>query len=309
MDVILLIIGAVFLIKGADFFVDGASNIAKLFKIPPLIIGLTVVAFGTSAPEASVSITASINNLNDISFGNIIGSNLMNTMVILGISAVFSPIIVKERMVKKEIPFNLLATFILIIFFFVGYRTINRIEGVLLLTLFAWFIFYLIKNAKNTLMVDTEDLTHISKLKSSILLIVGLIGIILGGQFVTQSASNIAINLGMSEILVGLTIVALGTSLPELITSLVAAIKKENDIALGNIIGSNIFNILLVLGLSSIISPISMDTQAIVDLVILFVITTITLMFAFTGKKINRYEGFALLVLYGVYLTYIIIRN
>lgn len=308
LDIFLLIIGAAFLIKGADFFVDGASNIAKLFKIPPLIIGLTVVAFGTSAPEASVSVTASLKGLNDISFGNIIGSNLMNTMVILGVSAVFAPIIVKDQLIKKEIPFNLLASFLLIVFFFVGYRTIGRIEGAILLSLFILFILFLIKNAKDSNLQEAS-LPTLSRNKSILLLVLGMAGIILGGRLVTDSASNIAIALGMSEILVGLTIVALGTSLPELITSVVAAIKKENDIALGNIIGSNIFNILLVLGLSAVISPMHITASSIVDLSILFIITTITLMFAFTGKKITRTEGFILLVLYGGYLAYIIARN
>jgi len=308
LDVFLLIIGAAFLIKGADFFVDGASNIAKLFKIPPLIIGLTVVAFGTSAPEASVSVTASLKGLNDISFGNIIGSNLMNTMVILGVSAVFAPIIVKDQLIKKEIPFNLLASFLLIVFFFVGYRTIGRIEGAILLSLFILFILFLIKNAKDSNLQEAS-LPTLSRNKSILFLVLGMAGIVLGGRLVTDSASNIAIALGMSEILVGLTIVALGTSLPELITSVVAAIKKENDIALGNIIGSNIFNILLVLGLSAVISPMHITASSIVDLSILFIITSITLMFAFTGKKITRTEGFILLVLYGGYLAYIIARN
>ncbi len=309
MSYILLIFGIVVLVQGANFFVDGASALAKYFRIPTIIIGLTIVAFGTSAPEAAVSISASVKGLNDIALGNVIGSSLMNILVILGVSALFVPIIVKERLIRREIPFALLSTLLLVVFYFVGHGRINRIEGLIMLSGFVLFMVVLLRGAlKNRINIDI-DVNAKKPSKSIPLLIFGLAGIILGGELITNNASNIAIELGMSEMLVGLTIIAIGTSLPELVTSLVAAVKKESDIALGNIIGSNIFNILLVLGLSATISPMQLSPSALVDILLLFVITLITLIFAFTNRKISRLEGAMLIGIYIGYLIFIFLRN
>ncbi len=309
MDYLLLIVGMVVLVQGANFFVEGASALARFYRIPTIIIGLTIVAFGTSAPEAAVSVTASIKGLNDISLGNVIGSSLINILVILGASALFMPIVVKERLIKREMPFALFASGLLIMFYFIGHQAIDRLEGVVLLLAFVIFMVVLLRGAfkhRETVKVDVDAK---APSKSIPLLIIGLIGVILGGDLVTEHASNIAVNLGMSEMLVGLSVVALGTSLPELVTSLVAALKKEADIALGNIIGSNIFNILLVLGLSAVISPIQLTLLGLVDLILLFIITLITLIFAFTNRTISRVEGLMMLMIYVGYFIFILIRN
>ncbi len=309
MDYLLLVIGIVVLVQGANFFVDGASALARFYRIPTIVIGLTIVAFGTSAPEAAVSITASIKGMNDISLGNVIGSSLINILVILGVSAVFMPILVKERLIKREMPFALFATGLLIVFYFIGHQTIDRLEGIILLIGFVVFMFVLLKGAFNNRETIKVDAQATRPSKSVPVLLIGLLGVIFGGDLVTEHASNIAVNLGMSEMLVGLSIIALGTSLPELVTSVVAAFKKEADIALGNIIGSNIFNILLVLGLSAVISPIQLSWLGLVDIVLLFLITLITLIFAFTNRTISRLEGMMMLMIYVGYFIFIIIRN
>lgn len=324
MSYILLIVGFIILIKGADYFVSGSSKIAKYLKIPPIIIGLTIVAFGTSSPEAAVSISAAINNSDGISVGNIIGSNLLNISLIIGVTALISPLKVEKTTIIKEIPLALLSAFVL---FFLTQdvlidgsekNVLTRTDGLILIAFFTIFIYYIIgvilKNQDQDNLIikelETKENSEVNIKKASILTIVGLIGVIFGGWLVVEKAKEIAVLWGMNETLVGLTIVAIGTSLPELITSITAALKKESEIALGNIIGSNIFNVFFVLGISSIISPLSIFTNVIIDLLVIIVINATLLIFATTHKRtINRIEGFLLSSIYLLYLVFAIIRN
>ncbi len=309
MDVLLLILGIVILLQGANMFIDGASHLAKHLKIPTFIIGLTVVAFGTSAPEAAVSISASLRGFGDIALGNIVGSSLMNFLVILGFSAIFTPVIIKDSIIKREMPFALLSTVLLIMFYFVNPQILSRVEGVLFLAIFVIFLWVLLKKPYPEQDIVLQNGIIKKPWHSAILLMIGGIAITLGGDMITTRASNIALTLGMSEMLVGLTIVAIGTSLPELITTVVAVIKKEADIALGNIIGSNIFNILFVLGLTSLIAPLKLSAGALVDMLLLFIITFIVFVFAYTDRRITKKEGFVMLFIYLLYMVFIIVRN
>lgn len=331
MNYILLIIGFLLLIKGADLFVDGASGIAKKLGVPSVIIGLTIVSLGTSAPELAVSISASLKGSNDITMGNVLGSNLFNLLAALGCTAIVAPLVIKKRIIKNDFIVNLLATFVLYVFTFTALigskNSLSRIEGGILFLMCITYIIYLIYTVKRSnkkedevaVTAEFEDFeeknikSSNSTFKNIILSIIGVIGIILGGKIVVDSASAIALGLGLSEKLVGLTIVAIGTSLPELVTSLVAAKKGENDIALGNILGSNTFNILLILGLSSLISPITIAASLSVDLIFLIIVTLIIGALIFLNKKkekvLTRYEGIFLLVLYIGYTVYIIMRN
>ena len=331
MNYIFLIIGFLLLIKGADLFVDGASKIAKNLGVPTVIIGLTIVSLGTSAPELAVSISASLKGSNDITFGNVLGSNLFNLLLALGCTAILVPLVIKKHIIKKDFIVNLLATFVLYVFTFTGLigskNSLSRIDGAVLVLMCITYIMYLIYTAKRShkkedevaLTSEFEDFEEQSikppnsTVKNIILSIVGVIGIILGWKIVVDSATVIALGLGLSEKLVGLTIVAIGTSLPELVTSLVAAKKGENDIALGNILGSNTFNILLILGLSSVISPITITKSLSIDLIFLIIVTLIIGALIFLNKKkekvLTRYEGIFLLVLYIGYTVYIIMRN
>lgn len=312
-DFVLLIVGMVLLIKGADFFVDGASKIAKAFHIPSLIIGLTLVSMGTSAPELSVSLNAALNNSNDISLGNVIGSNLCNSLLILGVSAAFTPLLITKEMKKYDIPIMAFIYVLLLVFgFVISPNSLDVIESVVFLIIFVAYIIFLIIRAKKENKVEEETEEVISKGKlaiSAVLALVGLAAIIFGGDLVVDSASSIAIELGMSQALVGLTIVAVGTSLPELVTSVVAAVKKENDIALGNVIGSNIFNILLILGLTSAISPLVVSGTVLIDLIILLATGVILLLISQLFKNMKRYHGIIFVAMYVAYLVFIIIRG
>lgn len=309
LNIILLIIGMVLLIKGADFFVSGASKVAKALKIPSLIIGLTLVSIGTSAPELSVSITASLQGKNDMSFGNVIGSNIFNTFVVIGCSALFTPLVLDKKMKKYDIPI-LIAIYLLIILFgfVITPFVISFVESLIVFLCTIAYTVFLIMRSKNDISEEKEEKTgkwYINVL----LIIIGLAGIIAGGNFVVDSASYIATKLGMDEILVGLTIVAVGTSLPELVTSVVASKKRENDIAIGNAIGSCIFNIILILGLSGIISPVTLTMISLVDvLVMLFSIVMIVIL-SLKKDKIGKAGGIILIILYVIYLAYIIYRN
>lgn len=317
---LLLIIGMVLLIKGADFFVDGSSKIAKAMKIPSLIIGLTLVSIGTSAPELSVSINAGLAGSNDLCLGNVAGSNLFNTFLILGIASLFVPLSFGD-MRKFDIPIMLGIYVILVIFGFVitPYK-IDIIESITLLLLFASYIALLIIRAKksnqNIEEENDEPITKKQLIISIILAIIGLAAIIFGGDLVVDNASIIAKELGMSEALVGLTIVAIGTSLPELVTSVVASIKKENDIAVGNVIGSNIFNILLILGTSSTISslPISQITalginKTLFDLLVVLLSGVLVFIISRFSKTLKKWHGVIFILLYVAYLTFIIARD
>ena len=308
-SLLVLVVGFALLMKGADFFVEGSSSIATRFHIPSLIIGLTIVAMGTSLPECAVSITALMDGNNALAVANAVGSNIFNLMVVCGISALFVPIAVQIDTLKKEFPFSIVCAILLMVLGYLG-MTLGRIDGLIFLALFVGYIVYMIMSAKKAMNTyqEEEEIKVISMGLSLIYIVGGAIAIKFGGDFVVESASSIALSLGMSQNLVGLTIVALGTSLPELVTSIVAARKGEVDMALGNVIGSNIFNILLVLGVAATISPITFIFENIIDILVLTVFSVIVLYFGFTKHKIDRKEGIIMLLLYVAYLAYIIMR-
>ncbi len=314
-----LIVGFFCLIKGADYFVDGASSVARLLKVPPIIIGLTIVAMGTSAPETAVSISSAIKNANALSISNVIGSNFFNLLVVTGICAAIKPVCMTKDLMKRDFPISIAITFLLLFLlgmsFLGGGSTIalSRMNGIVLLVVFAAYLVLLIKNTlaqRARGEYEEEEIETYSSLKSVMLIIIGGVGISLGGQLVVKSATAIATTLGLTETLIGLTVVALGTSLPELVTSIVASRKGQNDLALGNVVGSNIFNILLVLGISSSVSPIVLtDMNVLVDLGILIVINLITFALAMRGRKLNRFDGIIMLVMYVAYMGYMIPRE
>ncbi len=313
---VLLIVGFVCLIKGADLFVDGSSSVAKLLKVPSIIIGLTVVAFGTSMPEASVSISSAIAGANELAVSNVVGSNIFNLLVVLGASALIMPVCVGKDSVKKEIPFSILCTVALLGALLLGKNaegfTLGWIAGLILLALFAFYMYWQISAALKARRAgaaeEEDDGKKISLPKSLIFIVIGIAAIILGGNWVVSGATSIAYKFGMSETLVGMTIVAVGTSLPELVTSMVAAKKGESDIALGNVIGSNIFNVIFILGFSCLVSPITVGTEAIIDTIFAIVVTAVGLVFSATKLKFQRWEGGVFVATYVVYLTYMILR-
>ena len=320
---LMLIIGFFLLIKGADFFVDGSSSVAKILKVPAIIIGLTVVAFGTSLPEASVSVTAALNSQNELAVSNVIGSNLFNLLVVLGASALVCPIKVKLSLLKREFPFSIIITALLLLsitgFNFKailageGGFVLSRTEGIILLVLFVGFLVAAVIDAlhsrRNAEETDApEDYEILSPAKSALYIIGGIAAIAIGGDFVVESASEIARSFGMSQTFIGLTIVALGTSLPELVTSVVASKKGENDLALGNVVGSNIFNILLILGMSATISPITLTGLAIQDTVILIVASLLVYICAVSRKGLSKLEGSMFLLFYVGFFAYILVR-
>lgn len=318
MTYLLLLIGFVLLIKGADYFVKGASSIATALRISPLLIGLTIVAFGTSSPEATVSMVAAFEGNAGVAIGNVIGSNIFNITFVVGLTAFLYPLRVENETIRKEIPFTLLAGVALLILISdvflqsISGNFITRSDGLILLLFFAVFLYYIFEVARRDRKKtrgDTPNPEASSWGKNIAFTIVGLAAIIFGGDLVVDGATNIAISLGMSETLVGLTIVAIGTSLPELITSVTAAIKRESEIALGNIVGSNIFNIFFVLGGASVISPLAVDNKIFVDIFLMLLLTVVLLVFSRTNFKIGKFEGIILAVSYILYMMYIIIRN
>ena len=294
------------LIKGADFFVDGASSVAAKLKVPSLIIGLTVVSIGTSLPEAAVSISASLGGVNGISLGNVIGSNIFNLLMVVGISSIILPILTDRAILTRDMPFNLGITVVL--FFMLLDSHLSRVEAVILLLLLAVYLFILIRSAlKNR--EEGEETKVLTWFKSILFIVLGAAAIIGGGQLVVDSAKTIAASLGMSDTLIGLTVVALGTSLPELVTSIVAARKGDSGIAMGNVIGSCIFNILFILGVAGVISPMTADSAFLIDTGILIGICLVMLLFAFTKRKTDRLEGAACVLIYVAYTAYIIMRT
>lgn len=327
---VLLLLGFLLLVKGADYFVDGSSSIATSLKIPPLVIGLTIVAFGTSAPEAAVSITASIQGQNGIALGNVIGSNIFNLLCIVGMSAFIKPLLVKKSILIKEFPFLILSSVLLLVLSddLLFQQSQNPIlsngDGLIFLMFLGIFIYYLVEvvlNSRNekinsnsvaTLLGnDNGNNTCVATMsisKSALLCIIGILGIIIGGKLVVDSASEIAINFGVSEKIVGLTIVSIGTSLPEFVTSVIAASKGESDIALGNVIGSNIFNILFILGVSALISPMPVDPSLFLDIVIMIFITIITYLFSIRKRDISKFEGIMLIIAYVAYMLFIVFK-
>nr|WP_285851999.1 calcium/sodium antiporter [Sporosarcina luteola] len=314
---ILLIVGFALLIKGADLFVDGSSNIAKLLRVPSILIGLTIVAFGTSSPEATVSIIAALEGSADVSLGNVVGSNIFNITLVVGVAAFLYPLRVESETIRKEIPFTLLASAALLILmcdiFLQGSNSnlLTRSDGFIFLLFLSIFMYYIIelglKSRKDTAGEPVPE--NIKWGKNIVITILGLAAIMFGGDLVVDNGTEIAYSLGMSEALVGLTIIAIGTSLPELVTSISAALKKESEIALGNIVGSNIFNILFVLGVSATISPLAVNDKMFVDVILMIVLTMVLLVFSRTSFKIGKREGSVLVIAYIIYMAYIFIRN
>ena len=302
---LLLLIGFVLLIKGADFFVDGSSSIAGILKVPSVIIGLTIVAMGTSAPEAAVSINAGLAGNSDISLGNIIGSNIFNLLVVIGACAVIFPAKSNEDILKRDLWWNIGVSVLLFVLILDG--SISRMEGIILLAVFIFYLGLMVRSAMKNRMEETP--MDVMPLWKSLLFVAGgLAAVVFGGDMVVDNASLIAKAWGMSDTLVGLTIVAIGTSLPELVTSITASKKGDSGIALGNAVGSCLFNILFILGMASSITPINAVPELIIDTAILIVVTILILIVAKTGKRTNRVEGIICVTAYIIYTAYIIMR-
>lgn len=306
MSFVFLIAGFGLLIVGADVFVAGASSLAKKFGIPSIIIGLTVVAFGTSAPELAVSITAGLNGSNEISLGNVVGSNVFNLLMVIGCSALVTNLTVDKSLIKRDWSASIFGT-ILVFLFIIFDGIITQLDAFCLLVCFAVVLYLQLKEAKNSISTEENLETTDNSLKIWASIIIGALCIVGGGQISVDSASEIARMFGLSETLIGLTVIALGTSLPELVTSVVATKRGERDIAIGNVIGSNLFNIFLVLGVSCAIKPIPVQPTAYFDIVFLLIISVWTIILA-KMEKITRNWGFAMICTYLAYTTYIIIR-
>ena len=313
--IICLIIGFAFLMKGADYFVEGSSSVAKRLKVPSIIIGLTIVAMGTSLPETAVSVTASIANNNALAISNVVGSNIFNMMFVIGVCSILATIGVKRETIIRDIPLSLVCATLLLIFGYLAFgdrshMILGRFDGIIFLIIFAVYVLMMVfqamraRNNQEVVQLETmenEELMIMSYPKS-LLFIVG------GADLTVDAASRIAIDFGMSQNLVGLTIVSIGTSLPELVTSIVAARKNEVDMAVGNAIGSNIFNILMVLGIASAISPLQLIGENVIDIIVLVVFSVVVWIFGATKKKISRTEGIAMICMYLCYSVYIIMR-
>ncbi len=302
---VLLIVGFLLLIKGADFFVDGASSVAKLLKIPSVIIGLTVVAMGTSAPEAAVSISAGLSGNSDIALSNVVGSNIFNLLVVVGVSAIICPIATEKVILTRDIWWSLGAAGVLLVMMLD--MKISTIEGILLFCGMVAYIIILIRSAKKN-RTEGDDIKAMSPLKSILYIAGGLVAIVFGGDLVVDNAVLVAESIGMSDTFIGLTIVAAGTSLPELVTSIVAARKGDSGLALGNVVGSNIFNILFILGFASALTTINVSSQLIIDTVILMAVTLVIYAFGKTQNKTTRFEGILCLIIYMAYTAYITVR-
>lgn len=316
--IIFLLVGFLLLVKGADFFVDGASSIAKRLRIPSLVIGLTIVAFGTSAPELAVSITAALKGSNDIAIGNVLGSNMFNLLVVIGMSALICPLTVKLSMIKKDYPLSIVAVLLL------GFlamdqifrknvpMTLGRMDGIILLLAFAVFMYLTVqeglKGRQESLAAQEEIEVKYSMRVSILVSVLGLAGIILGGDMTVDGAKEIARAFGLSEALIGLTIVAVGTSLPELVTSIVAARKGESDISLGNVVGSNIFNIFMILGVSSSILPMTVAGTYMYDIGLLVLASILVFIPIAITKKVGRTMGAVMILSYVAYTAYLIMR-
>lgn len=323
--VVFLLIGFVFLIKGADFFVEGSSSIAKKLKVPSIIIGLTIVAMGTSLPEMAVSVTASLVHNNELAISNVVGSNIFNLMFVIGVCAILTPVLVQRETIVRDIPFSVLCALILLGLGYLAWgdahgMTLGHLDGAIFLGAFAGYVLYMIRTAlkaraegKKIEIEGIEELEDgemklLSYPKSIVCIIGGAAAIAFGGDLTVDAASRIAIDLGMSQTLVGLTIVSIGTSLPELVTSVVAARKNEVDMAVGNAVGSNIFNILMVLGIASAISPVSLISENVIDILVLIIFSIAVWAFARSEKKITRREGIVMVLMYLIYSAYIIMR-
>ena len=311
LDVLYIIIGVTLVLVGADRLTEGASSLARRFGVPEIVIGLTIVACGTSAPEFFVSLMSALNGTPDMAVGNVVGSNIMNTMLIVGCAAMVAPMVISPSTVKKDIPFSVGASFLLVLLASFD-SAFSRLDGIILLIAFAVFMGYTLYQAKGNGNVndnDNENLpltTHYSPLTSIIWILLGLAGLIFGSNLFVDSASSVAAELGVSESVIGLTIVAGGTSLPELATSVVAARKGQSAIAIGNVIGSNVFNILLILGATATISPLQMEGITLVDIGVMLGSITLVWLFSFTRYTVERWEGAVLVLGYGAYLAWLL---
>lgn len=328
LQILILLVGFVFLLKGADFFVDGASSIAKALKIPAIVIGLTIVSWGTSLPELAVSVTSALKGIDGIAIGNVVGSNIVNLMLIAGLTATIIPIQVEKSLIVRDLPFSILCAALLILvssdvyFAKTAENMISRADGIILLLFFAVYMYMIVefalRNQKESIAAENKndlpsEAAETEEKKSplwkcALLLVVGLAGIILGGQMTIKSATYIAKAAGMSDRLIGLTIIAFGTSLPELITSLIAAKKGQNDIAMGNVVGSNIFNILLILGVAGVINPMKVESASFIDLAVLIICSASVWIMAKPKLKLNRICGAIMILIYAAYTTYIFIK-
>lgn len=320
MTYVLFTIGIVLLIKGADWLVDGASSLAKKLGVPALVIGLTIVAFGTSMPELIVSLLGAFSGETGVAFGNVIGSNIANLLLILGIAALISPPKLQNSTIWKEIPFSLLAAFVLLIIANdllidgIDIASLTRVDGIILILFFVIFIYYVFevarskrnKNKKSELEIEPRNLTKIA-----VLIIAGVVGLFLGGRWTVDGAVSIAQALGVSDFLIAATVVAVGTSLPELVTSIRAAFKKNFDMAVGNVVGSNIFNVFWILGATALVAPIEIPTAINFDIIFLALITLLFFLFMFVGERhrLDRWQAILFLLLYGGYLAFIIARG
>lgn len=317
MDYFLLVLGMLILIYGAHLMVQGASSFAKMLKIPNLIIGLTVVAFGTSFPELMINVFASYNGQSDLAVGNVVGSNIINVLLVIGVAAMVKPMKIQNFTVRYELPFSLLAMALLFVVANDGlingtnYSVLHRSDGLIFLSFFVIFIYYtfVVTTSSHDDHEEGHDVKEMSKLKSALFILIGMVGLYFGGEFIVNSAIKLANEWGLSQVVIGILVVALGTSLPELATSIVASFKGNADMAIGNIVGSNIFNVFLVLGVSANISPIEFNPSINTDLLVAFISTLLLFIFVFTGKgrRVDRVEGSIFLVLYISYVVWLLV--
>lgn len=307
-----VIIGFVLLVKGADFFVEGSGSVAKKFNIPVFIIGMTIVAMGTSAPECAVSISASLRGINGMAISNVIGSNIFNLLVVCGVCALFQPLVIKKETLKKEFPFSVLVAVIIGVMGLAG-MMVGHMDGIILVVIFALFLYWMVRSAKKSMQagedVEAEEIKDLPIWKCLVFIGGGLVAIVIGGQMVVNCSETIARGFGLSETLIGLTICSIGTSLPELVTSVVAAKKNQAGMALGNVIGSNIFNILLVGGLASAISPIAVNMNNLIDIVILVAVSLYIMILVWREQLLTRAGGVSMLAIYAAYMVYICVRE
>lgn len=319
---VLFVVGFVLLIKGADMLVEGAASIAKRFNLPELVIGLTIISFGTSMPELIVNLLASFDGSAELAIGNIFGSNIANVLLILGVAAIIKPLPIQRSIYFTEIPISLLATFMVgflanaNLFLTLEGMWLSRFDGAILLFFFGLFMFYIyvvskIKPNNNDATGDSDDLKVMSVLKSNLYIIIGCVSLFIGGKWIVDGAFEIALAFGMSETFIGLTVVAVGTSLPELVTSAVAAHKGKSDMAVGNVIGSNIFNILWILGISALINPLPFDVVSNSDILMIIFASTLLILSVIVGKRprIDRWHGIVYLLIYIAYITYLVVRG
>lgn len=313
LEILLLVVGFVLLVKGADAFVDGCSNVAKALGIPSLIIGLTIVAFGTSAPELAVSLIASFKGNSAISVGNVVGSNICNMLLVLGATSLFATLNCKRKLVTRDFVYLFLSYVTLFIISVGTYiesgkvGTINRVNGLLLVCFLGIYMYSLLGDAKGNMKKEENSREKVT-FKEILFIIIGLIAIVGGGELVVNSATAIAKIIGISDSVIALTVVAVGTSLPELVTSVVAAKKGEDDIAIGNVIGSNIFNILMILGFSSIVNPLTISYNSLIDMIVMVIAGILVYGFVLKDQKITKTRGIFMLILYFSYVGYLLVR-